>query len=71
MDAEMAINFISHESSDHESLIEVHLGPVLHGYIIRTAPQRYHYFRIVNNKAIPRHEADNVDVLKQMVLKVP
>ena len=70
MEISMSVNFLPHKNHTDE-LIEVHLGPALHGYIIKTAPKKYHYFRLVNDRVVPRHEADNVDILKQMVLETP
>ena len=71
MEMSMAIKFIPHEGPTDEVLIEVHLGPILHGYIIRAAPEKFHYFRIINQKAVRRHEADSMENLKQMVLEIP
>lgn len=68
-DIPMLINFIPNEE-DH-SLIEVHLGHIIHGYILQQHRNKYQYFRLVNNKPIQRHEANSLDILKKMVLDIP
>ena len=65
----MLINFIP--SDEDPGLIEVHLGHIIHGYILKQHNKKFQYFRLVNNKPIQRHEADNLDILKQMVLDIP
>ena len=66
----MEIAFIQPEpSSDEDETIEVHLGKILHGFIQKTRRGNYCYYRVIANKAVPRHEADDLDELKRMVVE--
>ena len=65
----MIIDFIP--STNDPTLTQVNLGQIFHGYIIQVAPRKYRYFQVINDKAFQRHEADNLDVIKTLVTKVP
>jgi hypothetical protein len=67
----MKINFIPREGLNNEALVEVHLGSVLYGYIVQIAPKTYHYYRLKDNRSVPRYKSDNVSILKQLVSRVP
>lgn len=67
----MEIEFIPREGLNDEALVEVHLGSVLYGYIIQIAPKKYHYYRLKDNKSVPRYISANVAILKQLVTRVP
>ena len=66
----MSIKFIPPKEFSDEGMIEVHLGPILHGYIEKNTIGIYYYYRIINGKAVPRHESSNLDELKQMIMEI-